>query len=382
MLGRRKAVQDAIAVCEAVARGDFEARIVGADPGTEIGRLQLAINDLIDRCDAYVRESAASMEYVSRNQYFRRISEKGMVGAFGHAARTINGATAAMAARVDGFSAVTDGFRDDMAQRVRRLDASAHALSEAARAMSQAAAGTTERSTSVAAAAEEASASVQTVAAASRQLTAAITDIDGQLGHALSATAEAVKEADAIQSDITALTSAAREIGDVVGLITDITEQTNLLALNATIEAARAGEVGKGFAVVAQEVKTLAGQTANATRKIVAQVAEIQSATEKSVAAIHRLAEAVRGIDATSGAIASGVQQQSAATQEIVHNVAEAAAGARDVTRNIVDVSSDARRTGESARLVMTEAEDLSVLSEALKEKVERFLIELNKTLR
>ena len=55
------------------------------------GRLQRllhAINRLIDRSDAYVRESRASLEYVAQNKYFRRISEKGMTGAFGEASQT------------------------------------------------------------------------------------------------------------------------------------------------------------------------------------------------------------------------------------------------------------------------------------------------------
>ena len=55
------------------------------------------------------------------------------------------------------------------------------------------------------------------------------------------------------------LSESAKDIGEVVELISDIAEQTNLLALNATIEAVRAGDAGKGFAVVAAEVKNLAG---------------------------------------------------------------------------------------------------------------------------
>ena len=51
-------------------------------------------------------------------------------------------------------------------------------------------------------------------------------------------------------------------------------------ALNATIEASRAGEAGRGFAVVAQEVKTLAGQTAYATRDISNRIKAIQNATQ------------------------------------------------------------------------------------------------------
>ncbi|MBK6851805.1 MAG: hypothetical protein IPG93_09365 [Burkholderiales bacterium] len=76
---------------------------------------------------------------------------------------------------------------------------------------------------------------------------------------------------------IDTLSAQARNIGDVAGAITRITSQTNLLALNAAVEAARAGEHGRGFAIVAQEVKLLAGQTAQATHDIVQTIRTIQN---------------------------------------------------------------------------------------------------------
>jgi|GEM_PF-213325 len=65
-------------------------------------------------------------------------------------------------------------------------------------------------------------------------------------------------------------------VGMVAQKINQVARQTNLLALNATIEAARAGEAGRGFAVVASEVKSLSGQTSDATKEIADVVSGLQ----------------------------------------------------------------------------------------------------------
>lgn len=83
--------------------------------------------------------------------------------------------------------------------------------------------------------------------------------------------------------DIETVNSYAREINEIVNVITAISEQTNLLALNAAIEAARAGEQGKGFAVVAEEVRKLAEQTNNSSVQVKEIITAIQRESSKSV---------------------------------------------------------------------------------------------------
>lgn len=74
-----------------------------------------------------------------------------------------------------------------------------------------------------------------------------------------------------------------QEISFASQTISNISQQTNLLALNASIEAARAGEQGRGFAIVAEEIRQLAEQSAQATKKIETSIKELQEQSQKSL---------------------------------------------------------------------------------------------------
>ncbi|WP_420492071.1 methyl-accepting chemotaxis protein [Pseudomonas azotoformans] len=95
-------------------------------------------------------------------------------------------------------------------------------------------------------------------------------------------------------SSVQLLDSRMTQIGNITGLISDITNQTNLLALNAAIEAARAGEHGRGFAVVADEVRTLASRTSRAADDIRQMIEGLQNETQNAVGFMK---EGVRDVD-------------------------------------------------------------------------------------
>jgi methyl-accepting chemotaxis protein len=266
----------------------------------------------------------------------------------------------AAAAQKRAMHRTADGFEAKIGALAAALSQAAGTLEVAAKSMSATALETNHKAEQVTRAAGDASAGVATVAAAAEQLTSSIAEISRQVGNAAHLTSQAATDAADTTSIVSALAQAADRIGEVVGLIGSIARQTNLLALNATIEAARAGDAGKGFAVVASEVKSLAGQTAQATGDIAAQIDQIQTATRSAVEAIARIAERVESISGLSSAIAAAVEQQGTATAEIARNVQQTSARTQDVTTNIASVTRAATQTGEAAREVLGSAGLLS----------------------
>lgn len=143
---------------------------------------------------------------------------------------------------------------------------------------------------------------------------------------------------DTIGHSIQALGERSSEIGQIVTVIEGIAEQTNLLALNAAIEAARAGEQGRGFAVVADEVRTLAGRTAKATKEISAMIAKIQEETSHSVEAMANGRQQVtRGVEIagqTRDAM-SGIVVAANHSMDMIYQIATAAEEQSQVSEQV-----------------------------------------------
>jgi len=112
------------------------------------------------------------------------------------------------------------------------------------------------------------------------------------------------------------LGESSQEIGDIVGLITEIADQTNILALNAAIQASTAGDAGRGFAVVADEVQRLAERAGNATKQIEGLVNTIQADTHEAVKSMEMsTAEVVNGASMTEDAGVALKEIESVSTQ-------------------------------------------------------------------
>ena len=272
------------------------------------------------------------------------------------------------------MGALADSFEASVRRVAESVTESSGEMRETAESMSDIARSTSERAESVATASGAADGNVQAVAAACEQLSASIVEVGQQVNQAKQIADEALGQAKDSSERMEGLVSSANNVGQILGLITEIAEQTNLLALNATIEAARAGEAGKGFAVVASEVKSLAGQTAKATEEIAGQIQAIQAATTGAAEAIAATGSTIDRINEVAGSVAAAVDQQGAATREISGSVQRASADSKTVSVNIAEVTQAAGMTGTAAGRALEAATTLSAQAESLQGEVDRFV--------
>jgi len=246
---------------------------------------------------------------------------------------------------------------------VSKVRSSAAAIVAASTEIAGASLDLSSRTEQTAANLEQSAASMEQIAAAAKQTAAhsqhaaiAATENAAAASRGGSAIAQVV----ATMRDIHA---SSAKISDIIGTIDGIAFQTNILALNAAVEAARAGEQGRGFAVVAAEVRSLAQRSAGAAR-------EVKSLITESTTCVDSGAKTVSVAGETMTLLLETAQQTKKLLAEISGAAVEQSEGVAQVGTAVTQLE---RMTQQNATLV----EQSTAAAAALKSQAEHLAAEV-----
>lgn len=370
-----------------VATGQLDVEVQGAGRADEIGEMARALDvfkiNAIDKIR--VEEESELARGEAERERARTDAEKARaeaslnhaVTALGTALRNL--AAGDLVATIDTpFEGSLDTLRIDFNESVERvretlaqIRGNTHSIQNNSAQMRSAADDLSQRTEQQAASLEETAAAVEEIAATVRTSAERAAETDTLASETCS---DAARSAEIVGRAVDAMgriEGASTKIGQIISVIDEIAFQTNLLALNAGVEAARAGEAGRGFAVVAQEVRELAGRSADAAREIKDLIGRSSNEVKSGVALVNETGEAIGRINERISEISTHIEMLARAGREQSASLSEVNSAV-----NLMD-----QMTQQNAAMVeQTNAasHELASESDALMGLVSQFRIEGN----
>ncbi len=167
--------------------------------------------------------------------------------------------------------------------------------------------------------------------------------------------------------------------------------------MNASIEAARAGDAGRGFAAVAAEIRQLADHSKDAvdqirrvTDDVVHSVAFLSESSEKLLTFMNeKVMKDYQGMTELAGMyekdaafysdissdLGASSQEMSASMEGISDSLTTITGLVGDIAEYMKGMEQSAADSNESSRAVLAQMEELSGLSEQLKQTVASFKV-------
>jgi methyl-accepting chemotaxis protein len=257
----------------------------------------------------------------------------------------------------------------------RRTDKIIRELSRASKAVSSAAAQASDTSRHLAGEArqqaatnEKVSVSLGQMGAMARQNLDYSSTLKQLAAEARGAAEGGAQQMHAMTDTMSQIQAAGGEVVKINKIIDEIAFQTNILALNAAVEAARAGEAGLGFAVVAEEVRSLAGRSADAARETSDKIHRSMSAGQRGVSVTGEVAGKLEVIAASTRKLDELARSVAAASEEQNRGIARIHGEASEMSHGIQSTAANAEEGAQRAHEFTSQAQALDGLATELSE--------------
>lgn len=331
---------------ELLAEGNLSSSVATVKGRDELARLSAALSNTITQLRSYIGDISAVLTAMSGNDFTVAsvIEYKGEFMPLKTALYDISSSLNHTLSAID--------------TSVGQVNSSAVQISSSAQNL---AAGATEQAASV----QELSASILQVAEQERKNLESVKLATEYVYQVNSSVQESSKQMIMMTEAMNKIASSADQISHITKLIEEIAFQTNILALNAAIEAARAGSAGKGFAVVAEEVRTLAGKSAEAAK----QTAEL----------IQGSLDAVTQGSAIAGTTSEMLAELAQKADQVAESIGEIEASSSEQTTAIMQISEGISQVSAVVEVNAASAEESSAASEELSSLAEELHREVGK---
>jgi methyl-accepting chemotaxis protein len=325
----------------ALASGELDLQIAGADRPDEIGEIGRAVRAfqtlIVERsrteaeaeqrrhAAAAEAEHAAQAERAARAQALARVVEDLATGLTKLSAGELRFRLHRP------FEAEYERLRGDFNAAMAKMEATLQTIIGAAGAIHEGAGEIGGGAENLSRRTEAQAAGLEQTAAALEEITTTVKRTAQGAGRARKVMADSKQAAETSGEVVQRAAEAMRgieassqQIATITSVIDEIAFQTNLLALNAGVEAARAGDAGRGFAVVASEVRALAQRSAQAAKEIKTLIATSGDQVELGVrmvdetnASLGQIAERVASVHDLIVEISASAEEQSTGLAQI-----------------------------------------------------------------